>query len=430
MARAVVFEGTALGPETTEGTAVAATRLLTGTIISPKKKIQHKTSRTRGSRMISGGVVNKRWTEAPIEQDPAQFNEFSYMMAMMFGSPSISTVDTGVYLHEWDPLNWTGFTPKPFTVEAGGFVRAKETPGMVAKTLGMEFTREGVKLTGDALGRVTTGGITMTPGTNEVQTLSEASTVTGGTYTLTFMGETTAAIAYDATAGTVQTAILLLPNLDSGDVVVTGGPGSTADIIFTFGGRYASGNVPLIVANSASLTGGGSYGIVETTPGAPLTQLTNMPIAGNMCDLYVDTAAASWGNTKLTSAYKASWKISDIWGPDWTANTSNASYDGLVDLAPGTEFKFTVEQDATGDGFETQLNAGTLIFPTIKSTGPTLGSSTYLQTLNFCVELTNVSDDEDEGGVVAVTYTGEIAHDPTSKKFISFDNRCNLASIA
>ena len=102
----------------------------------------------------------------------------------------------------------------------------------------------------------------------------------------------------------------------------------------------------------------------------------------------------------------------------------------LVDLAPGTEFKFTVEQDATGDGFNTQLDAGALIFPTIKSTGPTLGASTYLQTLNFCVELTNISDDEDEGGVVAVTYTGEIAQDPTSKKFISFDNRCNLASIA
>ena len=53
-----------------------------------------------------------------------------------------------------------------------------------------------------------------------------------------------------------------------------------------------------------------------------------------------------------------------------------------------------------------------------------------MQALDFCVELTNISDDEDEGGVVAVTYTGEIAVDPTSKKFISFDNRCNLASIA
>jgi len=429
MARAVVFEGTALGPEVTPGTPVAATRLLTGTNISPKKKVQHKTSRTRGSRMISGGVVNKRWTEAPIEQDPAQFNEFSYVMAAMFGSPSISTVDTGVYLHEWDPLNWTGFTPKTFTVESGGFVRAKETPYMVAKTLGMEFTREGVKLTGDMIGQITTSGITMTPGTAEVQTLTETGTVSSGTFTLTFMGETTANIAYDATSGTIQTAILLLPNLDSGDVVVTGGPAGTSDVIFTFGGRYASGNVPLIIANSGSLVGG-TYAVAETTPGAPLTQLTNMPIAGNMWDLYIDTTAAGWGGTKLTSAYKASWKISDIWGPDWTANTSNASWDGLVDLVPGTEFKFTVEQDATGDGFETQLNAGTLIFPTIKATGPTLGSSTYLQTLNFCVELTNVSDDEDEGGVVAVTYTGEIAHDPTSKKFISFDNRCNLASIA
>lgn len=429
MARAVVFEGTQLGPESVYGTAVAATRLLTGTIISPKQKRQHKTSRTRGSRMISGGVVNKKWTEGPIEQDPAQFNEFSYVMTMMFGPPTITLVSSGVYLHEWDPLNWTGFTPKSFTVEAGSFVRAQETPGIVAKTLGMEYTREGVKLTGDALGLVTTTGITMTPGTNEVQTLTDTPTVSGGTYTLSFMGETTAAIAYDANAAAVQAALLLLPNLDSGDVVVTGGPGPS-DIIFTFGGRYASGNVPLIIADSASLTGGGSYAIAETTPGAPLTQITNMPIAGNMWDLFVDTSAANWGNTKLTSAYKASWKISDIWGPDWTANTSNASFDGLVDLVPGTEFKFTVEQDSTGDGFQTQLDAGTLIYPRLKCTGPTLGASTYLNQLDFCVELTDVSPDEDEGGVVAETYTGQIAYDATSKKFISFDNRCNLASIA
>ena len=429
MARAVVFEGTQLGPEFVYGTAVAATRLLTGTMISPKKKIQHKTSRPRGSRMITGGVVNKNWTEAPIEQDPAQFNEFSYVMSMMFGAPSISLVSSGVYLHEWDPLNWTGYVPKSFTAEAGSFVRAKKAPGLVAKTLGMEFTREGVKLTGDAIAQITTNGITLTAGTAEVQTLAETGTVSSGTFTLSFMGETTANIAYDAAAATIQTAILLLPNLDSGDVVVTGGAAGTADVIFTFGGRYASGDVPLIIANSRSLVGG-TYAVTQTTAGAPLTQITNMPIAGNQWDLYVDTSAASWGTTKLTSAYKASWKISDIWGPDWTANTSNPSFDGLVDLAPGTEFKFTVEQDATGDGFNTQLDAGALIFPTIKSTGPTLGASTYLQTLNFCVELTNISDDEDEGGVVAVTYTGEIAQDPTSKKFISFDNRCEIASIA
>jgi hypothetical protein len=44
-------------------------------------------------------------------------------------------------------------------------------------------------------------------GVNEVVTLTEATNITAGTYTLTFGGQTTAAIAWDATAAQVQAAL-------------------------------------------------------------------------------------------------------------------------------------------------------------------------------------------------------------------------------
>lgn len=104
-------------------------------------------------------------------------------------------------------------------------------------------------------------------GTNEVQTLAETGTVSAGTFTISFQGQTTAAIPWNETAANIITALNLLSNVDSGDITATGGAAGTADIVFTFAGRYAGVDVPLMTVNNAGLTGG-TYAIAETTPGA------------------------------------------------------------------------------------------------------------------------------------------------------------------
>jgi hypothetical protein len=99
-------------------------------------------------------------------------------------------------------------------------------------------------------------------GTDEVQHL--AIDATGGTYTLTYAGQTTAAIAYNANAAAVQAALVALSNLAPGDVVVTGGPGASADLVITFGGTLAKRNVAAITTNAASLTGGAGTATITT----------------------------------------------------------------------------------------------------------------------------------------------------------------------
>lgn len=103
---------------------------------------------------------------------------------------------------------------------------------------------------------------------SEVQTLSITGTPTGGTFTLTYSGQTTTAIAYNASASTVQTALLALSNLDTGDVVCTGGSLPGTAIVMTFGGTLADTDVTAITA-SGSLTGGTTpvITIAETTKG-------------------------------------------------------------------------------------------------------------------------------------------------------------------
>jgi hypothetical protein len=101
-------------------------------------------------------------------------------------------------------------------------------------------------------------------GTDEVQTITITGTPTGGTYTLTWSGQTTSAIPYNAAAAAVQSALEALSNLASGDVVCAGGPHPGTPITVTFGGAYDGADVPQMTA-TATLTGGTSPAVTVTT---------------------------------------------------------------------------------------------------------------------------------------------------------------------
>ena len=78
--------------------------------------------------------------------------------------------------------------------------------------------------------------------TNETQTV-RVTNATDGTFTLTFAGQTTAPIAWNATAAAVQSALEALSNVEPGDVVATGGPVNTANVSVNFRGAYSQENV-------------------------------------------------------------------------------------------------------------------------------------------------------------------------------------------
>lgn len=107
-------------------------------------------------------------------------------------------------------------------------------------------------------------------GTNEVQTVTITGTPTGGTFTLTFRGATTAGIAYNATADAVETALEATMSIGDGDVRVTGGPGPGTPYVVTFVNDLGHQNVPIMTASGASLTGGTTpaVGVVQTTAGS------------------------------------------------------------------------------------------------------------------------------------------------------------------
>lgn len=97
--------------------------------------------------------------------------------------------------------------------------------------------------------------------TNEKQQLTPAGPPTGGTFTMTFDGQVTAATAYNASAATVQTNLESLSNIAAGDVAVTGSAGGPW--VVEFKQAYKGVDVPLISCNGTLLTGG-AKGIVQT----------------------------------------------------------------------------------------------------------------------------------------------------------------------
>lgn len=98
---------------------------------------------------------------------------------------------------------------------------------------------------------------------DEVQSVTITGDPTGGTFTLTYSGQTTAGIPFNASAAAVQSALVALSNIGTGDVIVTG---PTDDVyLVTFTNAFQGTNVAQMTASAGGLTGGTSPGVTVAT---------------------------------------------------------------------------------------------------------------------------------------------------------------------
>ena len=91
--------------------------------------------------------------------------------------------------------------------------------------------------------------------TDEQQTV-RVTNATGGTFTLTFNGQTTAPLAWNATAAQVDAALEALSNVGANNVQTSGGPVQTATSTCSSGARCSRVDQNQISADGAALTGG------------------------------------------------------------------------------------------------------------------------------------------------------------------------------
>ena len=174
-------------------------------------------------------------------------------------------------------------------------------------------------------------------GTNCVQTLTKGGTISGGTWTITFNGETTGAISATATAAEVQAHLERLASVRSGDIAVTGGPVTTTNLVLTFQGNYSAKVVPDVTVTTASLTGTTpTITPSVTTAGATGTNLDSLG-RGAAPGAYIwelearNGALGSRGKLDaFTLSLIAAYNEQEIFGEGFAVNRLSVSGDGGV----------------------------------------------------------------------------------------------------
>lgn len=248
--------------------------------------------------------------------------------------------------------------------------------------------------------------VTFGGGQNEVQRVTISGNPTGGTFTLTYAGQTTSALARTATAATVQAALIALSNIGTSDVTVTGAY-PVWDVTFT--GTLGRTDVAQMTATS-SLTGGTPSIAVATTvsgvatsPPPTVTTTTRPTMSWNYVDpqqdaqtsyewfIYTQTFANA-NNMTDPSIHKAS-AIASGSGIDQTVRAVAPT----IDLVNGAYRGYVRAKDSAGlwsawsTGIWTQsvpvpatptnltATPNTTTFTTALQVTATAGSATYLR---------------------------------------------------
>jgi hypothetical protein len=100
-------------------------------------------------------------------------------------------------------------------------------------------------------------------GQNTIGTATITGGPSGGTFTLSYGGQTTAAIAYNATAATVEEALQALSSIGNGNIQVSGAAGGPYTFEFVEDLRHTP--TTAVTASGASLTGGTTPGVTIAT---------------------------------------------------------------------------------------------------------------------------------------------------------------------
>lgn len=182
---------------------------------------------------------------------------------------------------------------------------------------------------GTVLGQVAGTGSAV----NHTQTITFGGTPSGGTFTLSFNGQTTGNITWSGTAATlaanIQTALATLSNIGTGNVSVS----SASNPVVTFQGACGAQEQPLLTATN-SLTGSSpTITPAHTTRGKPADGIfvaydDNRSDGGATADaiLEYDVVVDTFGQHTLgTSANSADFGLASLNVPAWFTGIFKAS---------------------------------------------------------------------------------------------------------
>lgn len=152
-----------LGVESTEGTGVAANRLMPSWQLQTKLAGDATESRPNGFKFPTLEVIGKDYTEATINATQPTYDELPYMLAslLQYTAP-VQQGATTAYLWTHAPSSSAEDTRKTYTIEQGSALRAHKFVGAFFHAFNISGDRSKVEVTAEAMGRLLSDAITLT----------------------------------------------------------------------------------------------------------------------------------------------------------------------------------------------------------------------------------------------------------------------------
>lgn len=426
-------QGIYLGPETVYATPVAPNKRILSVEAPFHMEIETESFTPSGDTAPSLVVINDEYTTVDASGKP-DFEAFPYFASSLWGDPVSITNLTNAYEWLYRYNGRTPLAPQSYTALFGSINRAYQAAGLVWTKYNMTVNRGGIDFGAMAIAKKLEQGHKAFP-RNEVQTVSIGGSVapTGGTFTLTYSGQTTAGIAFNANAAAVQAALEALSNIGVGEAIVTGGPGPSTAWVVEFKLTLGNLDTGLMTGSAASLTGGTGnvITIVETRKGGTVTDVDAKAVFPGHFDVYMDPSWATLGATKMLYCYDFELETAERLARTRPINSTQSS-DGLVE-ADDQEFtvKMTMGVDAIYESMIDSLRKGDKLFIRLDANGGKIGATSYnyLARHDMCIILNEVDDFQSNDGVLVVPVSGVLARDVTAGLALEAKFRNSIAAL-
>lgn len=369
--RASVFNASYWGIETVPGTQVAPTKRLLATGLEPEPITPTTAFRPLGFLAPTTVTQGKENVNGNLSGD-LSFSDLTYLYNSILVAVSPTTPAGATLTRRWtfQPSVSAPDAFKSYTIQRGSTAGAELWGYTMIDSLTHRWTRTEATQTGTFFGQIMTeqaqsspfpigSGVTdVTPlpidpksvslyagtsfTTSQAQTITLSGGATGGTFTLTFDGQTTAPIAFNATGATVQTALQALSTINTNNVTVTGSAGGPW--VATFADRLAFLDVSLFTFNLSLLTGGTpAMTVVKTTPGSM---------------------------SKLLRVSSFEYAMPSRFTPGFTLNQGDPSFSYFVNKGIEPVHTLVLEHDSVSAGFMSNLRNKTQTYLCLIAWGP------------------------------------------------------------
>lgn len=421
IARAAVDQIVQLGVEVVAGTQVPATKRLPGLSLDIKPIIDVETFRAYGFNVDTISIIQKEWANGTWT-GPGDYNQVVYplssLIGLVAGGNPVQQGANPAYLWAFHPVSQgADLDPKTFTAEEGDAIAARISTLLRFSSWGLAFSNTNVTNNGNLFCRFPTDDEALTSSVTSNEIWQIVIDATSGTYTLTYGGNTTAAIDFDATPAELLNALTDLPNVNIGDFQVTGGPGNsggTTPYFIEGVGALAGTNLTPPTADDALLVGGGSSATITTSQAGGVASGVSLvpqrPVSRKQIDIFIDSTFGAIGTTKVTAAYEGMLSVADKFQPFWALNTTYDSFADSVRIPAKVEASFSTSANAQARALYNSISANPVRYVRWLATGAALGTSAEKIQVDAAVQFAQPEVQRDADGVFGYKFAFNAIH--------------------